>query len=91
MKPSVSYRFSAAAAAAMVRLLGSASVAANAPSDVADLVGARGAGGETELGNRGYTYVTMTKGVQSRTHRSQTHLSQHPTPTRFQSQQETRQ
>ena len=64
MKPFVSYKSSTAAAAAMVLLLGSASVAAKAPSDVADLVGARGAGGETELGNRGYTYVTMTKGVQ---------------------------
>lgn len=64
MKPFVSYKSSAAAVAAMVLLLGSASVAAKAPSDVADLVGARGAGGETELGNRGYTHVTMTKGVQ---------------------------
>ena len=64
MKQFVSYKSSTAAAAAMVLLLGSASIAAKAPSDVADLVGARGAGGETELGNRGYTYVTMTKGVQ---------------------------
>ena len=64
MKPFVSHKSLNAAVAAMVLLLGSASVAAKAPSDVADLVGARGAGGETELGNRGYTYVTMTKGVQ---------------------------
>lgn len=64
MKPSVSHKSATAVAAAMFLLLSSASVAAKAPSDVADLVGARGAGGETELGNRGYTYVTMTKGVQ---------------------------
>lgn len=64
MKPFVSHKSATAVAAAMVLLLGSASVAAKAPSDVADLVGARGAGGEAELGNRGYTYVTMTKGVQ---------------------------
>ncbi len=64
MKPFVLHQSATVVAATMVLLLGSASVAAKAPSDVADLVGARGAGGETELGNRGYTYVTMTKGVQ---------------------------
>jgi hypothetical protein len=31
------------------------------PSDVADLVGARGAGGETELGNRGYVNHHVSK------------------------------
>jgi len=64
MKLFASYKSSTAAVAAMALLLGSASVAAKTPSDLADLVGARGAGGETELGNRGYTYVTMTHGVQ---------------------------
>ena len=32
------------------------------PDDVADLVGARGAGGETQLEQRGYTFVDVTKG-----------------------------
>lgn len=32
------------------------------PDDVADLVGARGAGGETQLEARGYTFVDVTKG-----------------------------
>jgi len=48
----------------MVLLLGSASVSAKAPSDVADLVGTRGVGDETKLGNRGSTYLTMTHGTQ---------------------------
>jgi len=64
MKLLASYKSQAAAVAATALLLGFASVAAKTPGDVADLVGARGAGGETELGNRGYTYVTMTHGVQ---------------------------
>ncbi|NEX22044.1 hypothetical protein G3480_17315 [Thiorhodococcus mannitoliphagus] len=64
MKGSVSHTSSTAAAAAFVLLLGSASLSANAPSDLADLVGARGAGAETALGNRGYTYVSRTRGVQ---------------------------
>ena len=55
---------SVTAAAALVLLLGSAAVSAGAPSDVSDLVGARGAGGEMELGRRGYEYVTMTHGTQ---------------------------
>ncbi|MET0372609.1 MAG: hypothetical protein ABW039_14695 [Sphingobium sp.] len=36
--------------------------AAQAPRDVADLVGARGAGGESELQRRGYAYVRGEKG-----------------------------
>lgn len=35
---------------------------AQAPSDVADLVGARGAGGESELQRRGYIFVRTTSG-----------------------------
>ena len=55
---------SAAAVAALVLVFAPASTLAKTPSDVADLVGAKGAGGEMDLGNRGYTYVTMSRGVQ---------------------------
>jgi hypothetical protein len=34
------------------------------PSDVADLVGARGSSGEQEMQSRGYAFVTMTQGTQ---------------------------
>lgn len=34
------------------------------PSDLADLVGARGSSGEQEMQNRGYTNVTMSRGTQ---------------------------
>jgi hypothetical protein len=37
---------------------------ASPPSDVADLVGARGSSGEQEMQSRGYAYVTMTQGTQ---------------------------
>ena len=63
MKP-LAYRNPVTVAAALVLLLGSSAVSAGAPSDVSDLVGARGAGGEMELGRRGYEYVTMTHGTQ---------------------------
>lgn len=39
-----------------------APAAAQAPNDVADLVGARGAGGESELQRRGYTFVRAETG-----------------------------
>jgi len=55
---------SSTAAAAMVLLLGSAAVFASTPSDVSDLVGARGSSSEMELGQRGYSYVTMSHGTQ---------------------------
>ena len=64
MKPSASHRLAVLALAATGLLLGPAAVSATTPSDLADLVGARGAGGEMELGRRGYSYVTMTHGVQ---------------------------
>lgn len=64
MQSLASYKSATAAAAAMVLLLGSASVSAGAASDVADLVGARGSSGEMELDRRGYTNVTMRHGVQ---------------------------
>lgn len=52
------------AIAALALLLATSGASAGTPSDVSDLVGARGAGGETQLGQRGYEYVTMTKGTQ---------------------------
>jgi hypothetical protein len=58
------HRSKIAALAAMVLIFGATTVAAKAPSDVADLVGARGSSGESELGQRGYSYVTMNRGVQ---------------------------
>jgi hypothetical protein len=64
MSTFASCKSSIAAAAAIVLLLGSAAVTAGTPSDVSDLVGARGAGGEMELGQRGYSYVTMCHGTQ---------------------------
>lgn len=64
MKTSISHKIAALALAATGLLLGPAAVSASTPSDLADLVGARGAGGEMELGRRGYSYVTMTHGVQ---------------------------
>lgn len=45
-------------------LMTTPAVSAAPPSDVADLVGARGAGGEQEMQSRGYTYVTMSQGTQ---------------------------
>jgi hypothetical protein len=47
----------AALLAAALVLPANPALAQHAPSDVADLVGARGSGGETELGNRGYVNV----------------------------------
>lgn len=48
---------------ATLLLLGiSARAAAQAPPDVADLVGARGAGGESELQRRGYVFVQTKTG-----------------------------
>mgnify|MGYP000945709797 FL=1 len=38
-------------------LLAGAPVLARPPADVADLVGAKGAGGEQELGSRGYSFI----------------------------------
>jgi hypothetical protein len=64
MSAIASFKSKSAAAAALVLLLGSAAAAAGTPSDVADLVGARGAGGESELGQRGYSYVTISHGTQ---------------------------
>jgi len=37
-------------------------MAQNTPSDVRDLVGARAAGGETQLQNRGYRFIKTTEG-----------------------------
>ena len=53
-----------AVTAALILLVGTPPAGADPPSDVSDLVGARGAGGETELGQRGYEYVTMSHGTQ---------------------------
>lgn len=64
MKPSALPRFAATRLASLALLLATAGASAGTPSDVSDLVGARGAGGETQLGQRGYEYVTMTKGTQ---------------------------
>ena len=61
MKP---YQFPTAAVVATVLLLGPVAGSARTPSDVADLVGARGSSGEMELGERGYSNVTMSHGVQ---------------------------
>lgn len=64
MRVSASNKSAVLAAVMTSLLLGSATVSASPPSDVADLVGARGSGGEMELGRRGYSYVTMSHGVQ---------------------------
>ena len=61
MKP---FEFSTAAVAVTVLLLGPVAASAGTPSDVSDLVGARGSSGEMELGQRGYSNVTMSHGVQ---------------------------
>ena len=46
----------------LVLVSASAVLAQNTPSDVKDLVGARAAGGQTQLENRGYTFVKTTEG-----------------------------
>jgi len=55
---------SQSAAVVLALFLGATSAAAVSPSDVSDLVGARGSGGEMELGRCGYEYVTMTRDTQ---------------------------
>ncbi len=57
-------QLSSVAVAALLLNIASMPVLAKTPNDVADLVGAKGAGGEMELEQRGYANVTMTRGVQ---------------------------
>lgn len=64
MKRFTPYQCLAIAVAAMVLVFGPMAVSASPPSDVADLVGARGSSGEMGLANRGYSNVTMSHGVQ---------------------------
>lgn len=64
MKSIPTLRSLALALLATSTLLFAAAASAAPPSDVADLVGARGAGGEQEMQSRGYTYVTMNQGTQ---------------------------
>jgi hypothetical protein len=64
MKPTPIRRSLALALLATSALMTIPAATAAPPSDVADLVGARGAGGEQEMQSRGYAYVTMSHGTQ---------------------------
>ena len=54
----------AVASAALTLSLSAVPVCAGTPSELSDLVGARGSSGEQEMESRGYKYVTMTHGTQ---------------------------
>lgn len=64
MNPSNSFARLAVASAAMTLSLSVASALAGTPSDLSDLVGARGSSGEQEMESRGYEYVTTSHGTQ---------------------------
>jgi hypothetical protein len=64
MKSTTSLRAIALALLATGALTTAPAASAAPPSDVADLVGARGSSGEQEMQSRGYAYVTMTHGTQ---------------------------
>ena len=64
MKSIASLRALAPALLATGALLAAPAAMAAPPSDLADLVGARGSSGEQEMQNRGYTNVTMRRGTQ---------------------------
>ena len=48
--------------ALMLTIGGFSSVNAATPSELSDLVGAKASGGETQLENRGYTFIKTEKG-----------------------------
>jgi hypothetical protein len=54
----------AVASAALTLTLSAVAVRAGTPSELSDLVGARGSSGEQEMESRGYKYVTMAHGTQ---------------------------
>jgi hypothetical protein len=64
MRPFRSFAQLTVASAAITLALSVASALAGTPSELSDLVGARGSGGEREMESRGYEYVTMTHGTQ---------------------------
>jgi hypothetical protein len=64
MKSTASLRALALALLATGTLMTVPVASAAPPSDLADLVGARGSSGEQEMQSRGYAYVTMRQGTQ---------------------------
>jgi hypothetical protein len=64
MNPSNPFARLAVASAALTLILSAAPARAGTPSELSDLVGARGSSGEQEMESRGYAYVTMTHGTQ---------------------------
>lgn len=64
MNPSNPFARLAVASAALTLILSAAPARAGTPSELSDLVGARGSSGEQEMESRGYEYVTMTHGTQ---------------------------
>ena len=64
MKPFSSCARLAVASAALTPVLSAAPALAGTPSEISDVFGARGSGGEREMESRGYEYVTMTHGTQ---------------------------
>jgi hypothetical protein len=64
MKSTASLRTVALAVLSTSALLAAPAAMAAPPGDLADLVGARGAGGEQAMQSRGYAYVTMRQGTQ---------------------------